>query len=183
MDVSERLKTLPGMSKVALSQLWEELFNKPVPERIRKELMVRILAYRMQEQAFGGLNSKTRRRLDQIAGTLGKNQNAAIANMARCGDLWYNVFDGTSWLPNDLKITQGGHSKTSRRPALAVYGMQLYLAYRSGGSDDIWYNVFAVNSWLAQDISVTHGGSVQTAEGPALAAFGAYLFMAYRDNS
>jgi hypothetical protein len=61
--------------------------------------------------------------------------------------------------------------------------MQLYLAYRSGGSDDIWYNVFAVNSWLAQDISVTHGGSVQTAEGPALAAFGAYLFMAYRDNS
>jgi hypothetical protein len=64
MDVSERLKTLPGMSKVALSRLWEELFNKPVPERIRKELMVRILAYRIQEQAFGGLNPKIRRRLD-----------------------------------------------------------------------------------------------------------------------
>lgn len=83
MDVSERLKTLPGMSKTALSQLWEELFNKPVPERIRKELMMRILAYRIQEQAFGGLSPKIRRRLDQIAGALGKSPNAAIANMAR----------------------------------------------------------------------------------------------------
>jgi hypothetical protein len=83
MDVSERLKTLPEMGKVALSQLWEELFNKPVPERIRKELMVRILAYRIQEEAFGRLNPKIRRRLDQIAGALGKNQNTAIANMAR----------------------------------------------------------------------------------------------------
>jgi len=83
MDVSERLKALPGMSKIGLSRLWEELFNKPVPERIRKELMARILAYRIQEQAFGGLNSKTRRRLDQIANAMGKNQNTAIANMAR----------------------------------------------------------------------------------------------------
>jgi hypothetical protein len=83
MDISERLKTLPRMSKIGLSHLWEELFNKPVPERIRKELMVRILAYRIQEQAFGGLNFKTRRRLDQIANAMGKNQNTAIANIAR----------------------------------------------------------------------------------------------------
>jgi hypothetical protein len=83
MDVSERLKALPGMSKIGLSRLWEELFNKPVPQRIRKELMARILAYRIQEQAFGGLNSKTRRRLDQIANAMGKNQNTAIAKMAR----------------------------------------------------------------------------------------------------
>jgi hypothetical protein len=83
MDVSERLKTLPAMSKPALSRLWEELFNKPVPQRIRKELMVRILAYRIQEQAFGGLNPKTRRRLDQIACALSKGQNTAITDIAR----------------------------------------------------------------------------------------------------
>ena len=28
-------------------------------------------------------------------------------------DLWYNVFDGTSWLPDDIKISQGGHTQTS----------------------------------------------------------------------
>jgi len=93
------------------------------------------------------------------------------------------VFDGTAWLANDLEITQNGRSQTSKRPALAVYGKQLYLAYRGGDSDDIWYNVFDGNSWLAQDISVTQGNSVQTAEGPALAALAPYLYMAYRDNS
>ena len=36
-------------------------------------------------------------------------------------DLWYNVFDGSSWLANDIKITQGGHTKTSCGPAFAVY--------------------------------------------------------------
>ena len=63
-------------------------------------------------------------------------------------DLWYNVFDGTSWLADDLEISQNGRSQTSSRPALAVYGKQLYLAYRGGDSDDIWYNVFDGNNWL-----------------------------------
>ncbi|MBZ5490948.1 MAG: hypothetical protein LAO76_08455 [Acidobacteriia bacterium] len=97
------------------------------------------------------------------------------------------MFDGNKWLSTDLEITHNGHSQTSRRPALAVYGNQLYLAYRGGGSDDIWYNVFDGQKWLAQDISVSQGGFVQTAEGPALAAFalanGPYLFLVYRDNS
>lgn len=43
MDVSELLKTLPGLEKTALR------------------------AYRIQENAFGGLSTMTRRRLKQIA--------------------------------------------------------------------------------------------------------------------
>ena len=34
---------------------------------MRKELLVRMLAYRVQEQAFGGLSAKSRRRLDAMA--------------------------------------------------------------------------------------------------------------------
>lgn len=67
MDVSELLKTLPGLEKTALRQKWQELFNKPAPQHLRKEFMVRILAYRIQENAFGGLSTMTRRRLKQIA--------------------------------------------------------------------------------------------------------------------
>ena len=93
------------------------------------------------------------------------------------------MFDGASWLANDLEITQNGHSKTSASPALAVYNGLLYLAYKGSDSDDIWYNVFDGKSWLAQDISVTRNGRVQTGRGPALATFAPFLFMAYRDNS
>ena len=93
------------------------------------------------------------------------------------------MFDGSNWLANDIKITQGGHTKTSRGPALAVYNNLLYLAYRAGSSDDLWYNVFDGANWLAQDIRVTRDGHVQSAEGPALAAIGGYLFLVYRDDS
>jgi len=83
MDVSEILKTLPEMSKASLCQRWQECFGKPAPEGIRKELMVRMLAYRIQEQAFGGLNPKTRRRLDQMAAAISKSPDNAIASMTR----------------------------------------------------------------------------------------------------
>jgi hypothetical protein len=65
-------------------------------------------------------------------------------------DLWYNVFDGSSWLANDIKITQGGHTKTSRGPALAVYNGLLHLAYRGADSDEMWFNVFDGTNWQAQ---------------------------------
>jgi hypothetical protein len=82
MDVSKFIKNLPEMSKAALCQQWQERFNKPAPEGIRKELMVRMLAYRLQEQAFGGLKPKIRRRLDQMTTTVSRSPNSA-ANLAR----------------------------------------------------------------------------------------------------
>jgi DUF2924 family protein len=80
MDVSERLKSLPGMGKPALCKLWRQLFKEPVPDHVRRELMVRILAYRIQEQAFGGLNTKTRRRLRQLARTFAEDPKASLPN-------------------------------------------------------------------------------------------------------
>jgi hypothetical protein len=97
--------------------------------------------------------------------------------------MWYNVFNGVSWLANDIKITQGGHTKTRRGPALAVYNNLLYLAYRGSGSDEMWFNVFDGTNWQAQDTRISQSGHVLSAEGPALATFGSYLFMVYRDNS
>jgi Protein of unknown function (DUF2924) len=77
MDVSEFLKTLPRMGKTALCEKWLELFNKTAPNRLRKEFMVRILAYKIQENAFGGLSTTTRRRLKQISISL-ENGNSKL---------------------------------------------------------------------------------------------------------
>jgi hypothetical protein len=75
MDVSELLKILPKMGKSALCKRWQELFNSAAPKHLRNEIMVRILAYRIQENAFGGLNTATRRRLKQIAISLENGNN------------------------------------------------------------------------------------------------------------
>jgi hypothetical protein len=83
MDVSQFIKNLPEMSKAALCQQRQKFFNNPAPDGIRKKLMVRMLAHRIQEQAFGGLNPKIRRRLDQMAAAISKSPDTAIANMTR----------------------------------------------------------------------------------------------------
>jgi hypothetical protein len=75
MDVSELLKTLPKMGKTALCKKWQELFSSAAPKHLRKEIMVRILAYKIQEQSFGGLGTTTRRRLKQIAISLENGNN------------------------------------------------------------------------------------------------------------
>ena len=37
--------------------LWEQLFGKPASPALRREVMVPILAYRLQEKAYGGLKT------------------------------------------------------------------------------------------------------------------------------
>lgn len=75
--IVERLSSLPGLSKDELCQLWRELFARQPPCRIQKGLMVRVIGYRLQEQAFGALSATTRRRLLDLAHKLETNPNAS----------------------------------------------------------------------------------------------------------
>jgi len=51
--LSEQIATLPSLNKAQLLAIWAENFSKDPPSGLRKELMVPILAYRMQEREFG----------------------------------------------------------------------------------------------------------------------------------
>jgi Protein of unknown function (DUF2924) len=61
--LSEQIATLPSLSKAQLLAIWAENFSKDPPPNLRKELMVPILAYRIQEREFGDLFHTARRRL------------------------------------------------------------------------------------------------------------------------
>jgi hypothetical protein len=74
--IANRLDSLAKMSTAEMGDLWLELFGGP-PVRVRRELLIRILAYKIQEQAFGGLSTRTRRRLKQIAISL-ENGNSKL---------------------------------------------------------------------------------------------------------
>jgi Protein of unknown function (DUF2924) len=80
MDVSEQLTSLPEMNKAALGALWQEHFGAPPPEQTRRDLIIRILAYKIQEQALGGFSTATRRRLRQFASAMEKDPNSMISN-------------------------------------------------------------------------------------------------------
>ncbi len=50
-----------------LRQQWQEFYGPTRPARMSRMLLLRALAYRMQEQALGGLDRTTRRRLARAA--------------------------------------------------------------------------------------------------------------------
>jgi Protein of unknown function (DUF2924) len=68
--LSEQISTLPSLNKAQLLAIWAENFSKDPPPNLRKELMVPILAYRIQEREFGGLSHAARRRLREVAASL-----------------------------------------------------------------------------------------------------------------
>ena len=77
--IEDRLKLLPGMNKSHLFALWSELFDTPPPRQVRRNLLVRLLAYRMQEQAYGGLSPAARKRLIDLARKFETNPNAEVS--------------------------------------------------------------------------------------------------------
>ena len=65
--VEKRLAALPTMSKAELCDLWKQFFHFDPSSDLRRDLMIPILAYRIQEQAFGALGARTRERLRQLS--------------------------------------------------------------------------------------------------------------------
>jgi hypothetical protein len=77
--ITQKLSSLPHASKSALCHLWRQIFKKEPPSEIQKDLMLRIIAYRLQEQEFGGLSDAARRRLRQLANAFESDATATVS--------------------------------------------------------------------------------------------------------
>jgi hypothetical protein len=66
---AQLIHSLPNLPKTRLVELWKDNFGKE-PGRVRPELMLPILAYRIQEKAYGGLSPKAYARSQVIATSL-----------------------------------------------------------------------------------------------------------------
>ena len=61
------LAALQQLSRGELKQRWDRFHGSPCPPRMSRIFLLRALAYGIQEQALGGLDRATRRRLDRAA--------------------------------------------------------------------------------------------------------------------
>jgi hypothetical protein len=66
-DVAEQIRTLATSSAEELNAFWVRCFGRPPQFRARKDLLVLILAYHVQEKAYGGLSHSARKRLAALA--------------------------------------------------------------------------------------------------------------------
>src|SRR5260221_10178996 len=60
----EELQEAPSAN---LKERWQALYRSEPPRRISRDLLIRALAYRIQEKALGGLKPSTRRLLTRVA--------------------------------------------------------------------------------------------------------------------
>ena len=63
----EALSRLPELDLCQLRELWCRLYKTKAPPRLSRELLMRAVAYRIQELASGGLRPELQRQLHRIA--------------------------------------------------------------------------------------------------------------------
>jgi DUF2924 family protein len=71
---------IAGLSQARIEDLrerWKELYGKAPSGQIGRSFLIRAIAYRLQEQAFGGLRPSTERLLARVAA------EAAVGNFSR----------------------------------------------------------------------------------------------------
>ncbi len=66
-SVAAELAALASLDLHALRVRWRKLFRREAPAHLTRALLLRILAYRVQANAFGDLDRETARFLDRIA--------------------------------------------------------------------------------------------------------------------
>jgi hypothetical protein len=69
LSISDCLSSLPHLPKSAIVELWQQLFKTDPPD-MRKDLLVQFLAYRLQEEEFGGLSDRSHRRVRELASSI-----------------------------------------------------------------------------------------------------------------
>jgi Protein of unknown function (DUF2924) len=75
VPVEKQLETLPDLPRADLAKLWRHLYESAPDPKIRRPAMIRFLAYRIQEQAYGSLSASNQRRLRQLEGSTAGTSN------------------------------------------------------------------------------------------------------------
>jgi len=66
-DLAREVGSLSTLGSKTLKEKWRTLYGAAPPRQVSRSLMIRAIAYRIQEKSLGGLKPATRRLLMQFA--------------------------------------------------------------------------------------------------------------------
>ena len=81
MDLADEIETINAIPPSKLKARWRRRHRKDPPAGLPPKLLREAFIYALQEERFGGLSSKARRRLDVLAAKIEADPSAPI-----CGD-------------------------------------------------------------------------------------------------
>jgi Protein of unknown function (DUF2924) len=82
-DISKQVSRLAGLPRRQLLELWQNVYRRPAPPGLRREILVPFLAYRIQENAYGGLQPPILTELRRIARNLNRRAGSPAASIRR----------------------------------------------------------------------------------------------------
>jgi hypothetical protein len=100
VDLNNELAALAAMSIDDLRVRWRKQTGKRAPEGFSKDLIARVLAFRLQEQMLGGLDPHDRRALSMAA----RPQAGAIAHL-KVGSMIVREYQGVL---HEVMVVPGG---------------------------------------------------------------------------
>jgi len=65
--LEKQLASLSGLDGKSLKERWRIVYGREPPSRVSRSLLLQAIAYRLQENALGGLRLSTRRLLQRVA--------------------------------------------------------------------------------------------------------------------
>jgi hypothetical protein len=113
-SIAEQIAVLPSLNKAQLLPIWVDNFHTDPPPKLRKELMVPILAYRIQEREYGGLSHGARKKLQQLARSLQieKQSQANIKSNLKTGTRLIRSWKGEV---HEVSVSGSGYEYRGRQ--------------------------------------------------------------------
>jgi len=113
-DIRAEIAELRTFSRKQLLQRWHELFGGARAPSIRRELMIPFLAYKIQENAYGGLKPSTRAELRRIGRALETGSGSLTPDMrprTKPGTRMVRHWRGK---PHEVVVTESGFEYCGR---------------------------------------------------------------------
>lgn len=117
------LAGLPDLDRLALVEQWQILYGSAPPAGISRSLLIRAIAYRLQEQALGGLKPSTKRFLEKASqeNSSGLMPAASIKSGTRLLREWHGVTYEVIVLDNGVQCN-GKQYRSLSEVARAITG-------------------------------------------------------------
>jgi hypothetical protein len=80
-EIQARVLALDALTTADLQIEWRRLHRATPPSRLSRDLLIRGVAYRVQEQAHGGLSLGTKRRLRSLSEGADQRDGSAVASV------------------------------------------------------------------------------------------------------
>jgi len=126
--LEEQLKALRHMRPPQLRAEWRKVFKTPAPD-LSSDLLIRIIGYRLQEKAHGGLAPAVARQLDRMAneladiGTLGLEREIRIKPGTRLVRDWQGKSHHVQVLEDGF-LYEDRHYHSLTQIAFAITGVK-----------------------------------------------------------